>query len=142
MKNKQTHAGYVSTVNPIPRECPLFEQLIRNMGFIPLARTTCPQGCKTIETNNNMFGYAKNGWDETRSCGGSSGGEGGLIGSHCSCIGVGSDLGGSLRIPAEWNGLCTLKPAQRYSNFGNCFFGKFSGGSPGYSELGPITRSV
>lgn len=70
------------------------------MGFIPFIRTNVPMSCKTIETNNNMFGYAKNPWDTKRSCGGSSGGEGGLIGAYCSPIGFGTDIGGSLRIPA------------------------------------------
>ncbi len=114
------------------------------MGFIPFVRTNVPMSCKTSDTNNNMFGYAINPWDESgrSSCGGSSGGEGGLIGSYCSPIGFGSDIGGSLRIPAEWNGLVTLKPGNRYSRMGNSFYGKLMGGVPIKADLGPITRSV
>lgn len=47
-----------------------------------------------------MFGYCMNARKYDRSCGGSSGGEGGLVGALCSPIGIGSDIGGSLRIPA------------------------------------------
>lgn len=89
-----------------------------------------------------MFGYCKNPWDSTRSCGGSSGGEGGIIGAHCSPIGFGTDIGGSIRIPSQWNGLCTLKAAGRYSKMGNCYYGKFSGGTTIKAELGPITRCI
>lgn len=44
-------------------------------------------------------------------CGGSSGGEGALIGARGSCIGLGTDLGGSVRIPAHFNGIYSLKPS-------------------------------
>ena len=91
------------------------------MGFIPFVRSNVPQSCKTIETHNHMFGYSKNPWDKSRSCGGSSGGEGGLIGSYCSPFGFGTDIGGSLRIPAEWNGLCTIKCGDRFSKLGILF---------------------
>jgi Asp-tRNA(Asn)/Glu-tRNA(Gln) amidotransferase A subunit family amidase len=47
-----------------------------------------------------MFGYSKNFINPERSCGGSSGGEGGAVGARCSPIGIGADIGGSLRIPA------------------------------------------
>ena len=63
-----------------------------------------------FESNNHIYGSAKNAWDETRSSGGSSGGEGGLIASNCSPVGIGSDIGGSIRIPAIFNGVCVLKP--------------------------------
>ena len=100
MKGRQTYAGFVSKINSIPEEESCFMELIHAMGFIPFVRTNVPQACKSFDTNNNIFGYAKNPWDPSRSTGGSSGGEGGLVGSHSSPIGIGSDIGGSLRIPA------------------------------------------
>jgi Asp-tRNA(Asn)/Glu-tRNA(Gln) amidotransferase A subunit family amidase len=54
----------------------------------------------TIESNNFVYGRAKNPWDLGRTTGGSTGGEGGLIAMKGSLIGVGSDIGGSIRIPA------------------------------------------
>ena len=113
------------------------------MGFIPFVRTNVPQACKVFQTNNNMFGYSKNPWDITRSTGGSSGGEGGIVASFSSPIGLGSDIGGSLRIPAQFNGLCTLKPGQRsITRLGNAYYGKYSGGTVVKSEFGVISRSV
>ena len=113
------------------------------MGFIPFVRTNVPQACKTVETNNNIFGYCKNPWDPTRSTGGSSGGEGGIVAAFCSPFGLGSDIGGSLRVPAEFNVLCTLKAGQRsMTRRGNAYYGKYSGGTCVKSEYGALARSV
>lgn len=49
-------------------------ELLKGMGLIPFVRSNVPQACKTFETNNHIFGYCKNPRNETRSCGGSSGG--------------------------------------------------------------------
>ena len=116
-------------------------QLILNMGFIPFVRSNVPQGVRTIETNNNMFGYCKNPWNKERSCGGSSGGESGLVASYCSPIGLGSDIGGSLRVPADWCGLSTLKANGRISKIGNAYYGKMSGGGSVKGCLGFLTRN-
>lgn len=62
--------------------------------------------------------------------------------SNCSPIGFGSDIGGSLRFPAAFTGLVTLKASNRYSKMGNCYYGKFTGGLPVKSELGPIGKTV
>lgn len=142
MKGRQIHVGFVAKVNPLTDQDGLFVTMVRKMGFIPIARSNVPQGCKTMETNNNIFGYCKNPWNKDRSCGGSSGGESGMVASYSVPVGFGSDIGGSLRIPAAFTGLITMKPHNRYSRMGNCYYGKFTGGLPIKSELGPITRTV
>lgn len=86
--------------NDIPQDYSLFVQLLLKMGLIPFVRSNVPPACKITETVNNMFDYSRNAWNSTRSCGGSSGGEGGLVSSGCSPLGFGSDIGGSIRIPA------------------------------------------
>lgn len=53
-----------------------------------------------------------------------------MVASYSAPIGFGSDIGGSLRIPAAFTGLVALKPHNRYSRQGNCYYGKFSGGIP------------
>lgn len=74
IKHKQIHVGFVSKVNPLSDHDGLFTTMVKKMGFIPFVRSNVPQGCKTMETNNNIFGYCKNPWNQARSCGGSSGG--------------------------------------------------------------------
>ena len=74
LKGKQTYVGLVSKINPIPTEDSQFSWMLKKLGLIIFVRTNVPQACKTMETNNNMFGYSKNPWNNERSCGGSSGG--------------------------------------------------------------------
>jgi Asp-tRNA(Asn)/Glu-tRNA(Gln) amidotransferase A subunit family amidase len=69
------------------------------------------------ESHNYMFGRACNPWDKHRTTGGSSGGEGGLIACRGSVVGVGCDIGGSIRIPSEFCGVYGLKPSSHRLSF-------------------------
>lgn len=62
------------------------------------------------ESDNAIFGRSDNPWDLDRTPGGSSGGDGSLVASRSTPIGIGSDVGGSIRIPAHFTGTCGLKP--------------------------------
>jgi Asp-tRNA(Asn)/Glu-tRNA(Gln) amidotransferase A subunit family amidase len=64
----------------------------------------------TYESSNRIFGEVKNPWNKNKTAGGSTGGEASLLASRSSPIGIGSDIGGSLRNPAEFCGICSLKP--------------------------------
>ena len=99
-KGRQTYMGLVSSVNKIPEEHSQYVLIVLKMGLIPFVRSNVPQGCKAFETHNNIISYSTNPWKKERSCGGSSGGEAGMVSSYCAPIGIGSDLAGSLRIPA------------------------------------------
>ena len=79
-------------------------------GCIFYARTTQPQSLMQLETSNNLYGVTVNPFNRNLTCGGSSGGEGALIGIRGSCLGIGSDIGGSIRSPAANNGLYGLRP--------------------------------
>jgi fatty acid amide hydrolase len=68
--------------------------------MIPFIKTNIPQFGMTCETTNNLWGRTLNPWNKKRAVGGSSGGEGAGISSKCSLMGVGSDIGGSIRIPS------------------------------------------
>jgi len=85
-------------------------QLIRKAGAIPFVRTNVPQLLSVIETVNFIWGRANNPWDPTRSTGGSSGGEAGMITTGCSPLGFGTDGLSSLRTPASWCGIYSFKP--------------------------------
>ena len=88
-------------------------QIIRENGGIPFCKTSVPQLLMMPETRNNIIGDTFNPHDISRSCGGSSGGEGAIIGAKGSILGVGGDVGGSLRIPAHFNGIMAYKPSSK-----------------------------
>jgi fatty acid amide hydrolase len=85
-------------------------QIIHEQGAIPFIRSNVPQAMMVPETDNNVFGRSFNPHNFGRTVGGSSGGEGGLIAAHASPLGIGTDIGGSIRIPAHFCGICGLKP--------------------------------
>ncbi|XP_014473193.1 PREDICTED: fatty-acid amide hydrolase 2-A-like [Dinoponera quadriceps] len=88
-------------------------KLLRNAGAIPLCVTNTPEQSSNIDTSNLLYGTTFNPYDIRYSAGGSSGGEGALLGSGASLIGIGSDLLGSVRIPALFNGVFGHKPTSK-----------------------------
>jgi Asp-tRNA(Asn)/Glu-tRNA(Gln) amidotransferase A subunit family amidase len=91
------------------RDAPLVTRL-RNAGAIILGVTNTPELLMAWETDNLLYGRTNNPWDLGRTAGGSSGGEAASIASGCSAAGIGSDGGGSIRVPAHFCGICGLKP--------------------------------
>ena len=91
------------------KDAPLVSRL-RNAGAVILGTTNAPELLMAWETDNLLYGRTNNPWDLTRTAGGSSGGEAAAIASGCSAGGVGSDGGGSIRVPAHFCGICGLKP--------------------------------
>jgi Asp-tRNA(Asn)/Glu-tRNA(Gln) amidotransferase A subunit family amidase len=90
-------------------DAPLVSRL-RRAGAIILGVTNTPELLMAWETDNLIYGRTNNPWDLSRTPGGSSGGEAAAIASGCSAGGVGSDGGGSIRVPAHFSGICGLKP--------------------------------
>lgn len=90
-------------------DAPLVTRL-RKAGAIVLGVTNTPELLMAWETDNLLYGRTNNPWDLSRTAGGSSGGEAAAIASGCSAGGVGSDGGGSIRVPAHFCGICGLKP--------------------------------
>jgi len=79
-------------------------------GAIPMGVTNISELCMWMESNNNVYGRTNNPYDRRRIAGGSSGGEGAVIGAGGSPFGLGSDIGGSIRGPAFFNGVFGHKP--------------------------------
>jgi fatty acid amide hydrolase 2 len=79
-------------------------------GAIVLALTVVPEVCMWWETVNVLHGRSRNPYDSRRITGGSSGGEGAILAAAGSVIGIGADIGGSIRIPSFCNGIFGLKP--------------------------------
>lgn len=90
-------------------DAPLVARL-RAAGAIVLGVSNAPEGGLWYETDNPVYGRTHNPWDLHRTPGGSSGGEGALIASGASVFGIGSDTGGSIRIPAGFCGIAGHKP--------------------------------
>ena len=85
-------------------------QILIDAGAIPFARTTEPQTLMHLETSSNLYGVTVNPYNRNLTSGGSSGGEGALLGLRGSCLGIGSDIGGSIRSPAANCGVYGFRP--------------------------------
>src|SRR5262245_17068142 len=83
---------------------------LKAAGAIILGNTTTPEALVAYHTENELQGRTNNPWDLERTAGGSSGGEAAAIASGMSAGGIGSDGGGSIRVPAHFCGICGLKP--------------------------------
>ena len=121
-------------------DAPLVARL-RAAGAILLGNTNTPEYLMAYETDNLLSGKTSNPWNLERSAGGSSGGEGAAIAAGCSAGGVGSDGGGSIRVPAHFCGICGLKPTPgRIPATGHFPDG---GGAFGWiGVVGPMARTV
>jgi amidase len=114
---------------------------LRAAGAIILGNTNVPEFLMAYETDNLLYGRTNNPWDLSRTPGGSSGGEAAAVAAGCSAGGVGSDGGGSIRIPAHYTGICGLKPTPgRIPSTGH-----FPGSAGPFAQLGvvgPMARTV
>jgi Asp-tRNA(Asn)/Glu-tRNA(Gln) amidotransferase A subunit family amidase len=121
-------------------DAPLVARL-RAAGAIILGNTNTPEYLMAYETDNSLNGKTSNPWNLERSSGGSSGGEAAAIASGCSAGGVGSDGGGSIRVPAHFCGICGLKPTPGRIPATGHFPG--GGGAFGWiGVVGPMARTV
>jgi len=134
-------AGSLLRKDYVPKEdAPLVSRL-KAAGAILVGNTNTPEFLMAYETDNLLTGKTSNPWDLTCSAGGSSGGEAAAIASSCSAGGVGSDGGGSIRVPAHFCGICGLKPTPgRIPATGH-----FPPGAGAFSWIGvagPMARSI
>jgi fatty acid amide hydrolase 2 len=103
-------SGLVARRNAIADHyAPTIERL-RAAGAIVLGFTNTSELCMWLESNNRVYGRTNNPYDARRTVGGSSGGEGAIVGAGGSPFGLGADVGGSIRFPAFFNGVFGHKP--------------------------------
>lgn len=114
---------------------------LKEAGAIVIARSNVPEFAMTAESNNLRFGRTNNPLDASRVAGGSSGGEGALVGSRSSVFGVGSDILGSIRIPAAFCGVVGFKPHSGAVDTAGTW-PTVTGNTQSWLALGPLTRSV
>lgn len=112
VKGVDTSLGYIGWLGKsrAEKESQIVTDL-RSLGAIIYVKTSVPQGSSSIDTRNNIIGYSPNPLNRQLTVGGSSGGEGGLLGLRGSSVGLGTDVGGSIRVPAGWNGCYGLRPS-------------------------------
>ncbi|KAK2761319.1 hypothetical protein FQN54_001841 [Arachnomyces sp. PD_36] len=110
MKGLRVNFAYVSNWDVIGQEDAFLLKSLWNAGCVFHARTTEPQALMHLETSSNLYGVTVNPFNTKLTCGGSSGGEGALLGLRGSCLGIGTDIGGSIRSPAANNGVYGLRP--------------------------------
>ncbi|KAL8762481.1 MAG: hypothetical protein Q9184_001516 [Pyrenodesmia sp. 2 TL-2023] len=111
MKGKGLNAGFVSWWDHKGADDANVLKILWRAGCVFYARTTQPQTLMHLETSNNLYGVTVNPFNRGLTSGGSSGGEGALLGLRGSCLGVGSDIGGSIRSPSANCGLYGLRPS-------------------------------
>ncbi|CAH8616399.1 unnamed protein product [Dicrocoelium dendriticum] len=110
VKHYDSTGGLIKWCNmPSTEDCVLV-QVLRDSGAIPFILTTTSQALRGIDGLNPVFGDCYNPYNTSRITGGSSCGEAVVLARRCSPIGIGTDIGGSIRIPAAFCGLASLKP--------------------------------
>lgn len=85
---------------------------LRAAGAVILGKTNVPELCMDFQTESPLFGTTRNAWDARRTAGGSTGGGGVAVAARLSPLEIGSDIGGSVRNPAHFNGIFSLKPSE------------------------------
>ncbi|KDQ63717.1 hypothetical protein JAAARDRAFT_148343 [Jaapia argillacea MUCL 33604] len=141
MEGLETIMGYVSGIGKYSEHDAVLVQILYDCGAVPFVRTNVPQTIMWAETLNNIFGRTTNPYNRSLTSGGSSGGEAALIALKGSILGVGSDIGGSVRSPAAFCGIYGLRPSYGrvpYEGTPNSFEGQDSV----LSVLGPMSRSL
>jgi fatty acid amide hydrolase 2 len=112
---------------------------LRAAGAIPIGVTNLSELCMWMESNNCVYGRTSNAYDARRTAGGSSGGEGAIVGVGGSPFGLGADVGGSIRMPAYFNGVFGHKPSSGLvPNTGQ--FPMSTGGALRFLSTGPLAR--
>ncbi|PLN76968.1 amidase signature domain-containing protein, partial [Aspergillus taichungensis] len=113
VKDRICNAGYVAWVNDVSTEDALLLKYLEKAGAVFHVRTNQPQSLMHLCCNNNLTGATVNPYNRTLTPGGSSGGEGASMGFKCAPLGIGTDIGGSIRSPAAFCNAYGFRPTAR-----------------------------
>jgi fatty acid amide hydrolase len=138
-----TTAGLIGRAGNLKADDAELVSRLRAAGAIITAKSNLAQLELYVESDNPLFGRTNNPWDLARTPGGSSGGEAALVAASASPLGLGTDIGGSVRVPAHFCGLCGLRATPGSLSLAGTadefLFGHVAGVP---DSAGPITRSV
>ena len=140
----RTTAGFPPLADYVPNTDATVVSRVRQAGAVILGKTNLPPLSLAWQSDNPLFGRTNNPWDLERTPGGSTGGGAAAVAAGMSALEIGSDLGGSLRIPAHFCGLCTIMATNhRISRIGH--IPELPGAPRGLrfaGVMGPIARSI
>lgn len=108
----KTTSSHPPLADNVAREDASVVARLRAAGAVILGKTNVPELCADFQTNSLIFGTTLNPWDQRRTPGGSTGGGGAAVAARLSPLELGSDIGGSVRNPAHFNGIFSLKPTE------------------------------
>ncbi|KAL1720608.1 amidase signature domain-containing protein [Schizophyllum commune] len=141
VKGLDTTVGYIAWCNEPMEEESLLTSILRETGAVIYCKTNVPTAMMIAETYNNVWNRTLNPYNRRLSPGGSSGGEAALLAMKGSPLGVGTDIGGSIRIPGTCAGLYTLRPSLgRFPTLGAR--SGMAGQEAIHSVNGPMSRSL
>lgn len=147
IKDSHDTAGWITTGGTlgrrgfVPQETSPPVARLLAAGAVLVGKTNTPELTLSFSTDNDVYGLTRNPYDPARSAGGSSGGPGAALAARMSHLDLGSDLGGSIRVPAMFNGVVGLKPTPgRVPRTGHIL--SWGGACDWMSTIGPMARSV
>ncbi|MEQ1700094.1 MAG: amidase [Ilumatobacteraceae bacterium] len=144
VKGWRTTAGYLPLKDHVPDTDAVAVQLLKEAGAVIVGRTNTPTLALDMQTVNPIFGTTNNPWDVTRTPAGSSGGCATALATGMTSLSLGSDLAGSIRLPASFCGVYGLKPTHGVVSFEGHIV-PLPGQTNGYRTMavaGPLARSV
>lgn len=141
----KTTSSIPSLADYVPKSDATVVRRIKKAGAVILGKTHLPPMGLDVQSRSPLFGVTNNPWDINRTVGGSSGGEGAAVAAGFSALGMGNDIGGSIRIPSHFCGIYGIKPTENFvSSFGNAP-GLSMGGARSVRHMicnGPMARSI
>ena len=141
MKDLGLNAGFISWWDRKGEDDAHVLKILWNAGCVFHARTTQPQTLMHLETSSNFYGATVNPFNNQLTCGGSSGGEGALVALRGSCLGLGTDIGGSIRSPSANCGVYGLRPSSYRIPFDGLMY-TMGGQEQIVPVLGPLSTSL
>ncbi len=100
----------------VPKYDATMVKRLREAGAVILGKTNLPALAMDTQTNSPVFGVTNNPWDLKRTTGGSSGGDGAAVAAGLTALGIGNDIGGSIRIPSHFCGIYGIKPTENFTS--------------------------
>lgn len=134
---RRTTRGSHALADWVPTRDPVIVRRLRAAGAVTVGKTTTPEFAHASWTHSPLWGHTRNPWNTELTPGGSSGGAGAAVAAGCVPLAEGTDMGGSVRIPAAWCGIVGLKPSLGripMDIIGTCF--------DQISHFGPLARTV